>query len=196
MPAPIFSQLRLNEIRQKSSHNTYDCDESFFDQALYWRIHSLEIDIWRKNSKGDYPPDNGWWVYHANCDSGNPCPMFSTLLKVLGGIHNQFQNHEVITVFLEIKDGFDSTDNHWVTDLDKYLGERFIQSCGLPPDVIFTPDDLAKNVHPAHTLRDAVVSTGWPQLGSLQDKFMFILTGGNDQMLLYENTLRAPGDPP
>jgi hypothetical protein len=196
MPSPIFSQLRLNEIRQKSSHNTYDCDESFVDQVFYRRLHSLEIDIWRKNSDGNYPPDNGWWVYHAHSDNKNPSPKFSMLLNVFGGIHNQFRNHEVITVFLELKNGFDSAGSHWVTDLDKCIGESFITHCGLLQDVIFKPADLADPDHPAFTLRESIAHNGWPTLGSLKNKFMFILTGPNNDILPYDITARLKTDPP
>ena len=59
-----YSDLRYNEVRQTSSHNSFQRSEGIYDQVVYWRIRSLEIDLhlgkpFRDALKKD------WYVYHV-----------------------------------------------------------------------------------------------------------------------------------
>ena len=40
----LYEDLRYNEVRQISSHNAFQRFEGIYDQVVYWRIRSLEID--------------------------------------------------------------------------------------------------------------------------------------------------------
>src|SRR5690349_15338941 len=42
-PTPLGP--RLDEVRAKSSHNSYERDEALFDQLVYHRVRSIELDI-------------------------------------------------------------------------------------------------------------------------------------------------------
>ena len=101
-----YSDLRYNEVRQTSSHNSFQRSEGIYDQVVYWRIRSLEIDLhlgkpFRDALKKD------WYLCHvAGIDPDTTVDRFSGFLQICRGIQQAIPRHEVITVFLDIKDPF------------------------------------------------------------------------------------------
>ena len=43
-----YDDLRYDDVRQKSIHNTFQRIEGIYDQIVYWRVRSLEADIHRQ----------------------------------------------------------------------------------------------------------------------------------------------------
>ena len=57
-----YEDLRYNEVRQTSSHNAFQRLEGIYDQVVYWRIRSLEIDLHRgKPFRSALKKD--WYIY-------------------------------------------------------------------------------------------------------------------------------------
>jgi hypothetical protein len=81
-PAAV-AQPAYNEVRQKSSHNSYQRAEALLDQLVYHRVRSLERDI--HNGKSGWSMVTGnWFVYHTDStDNATTCHRLSDCLDEL-----------------------------------------------------------------------------------------------------------------
>ncbi len=166
-----MSLTQYNQVRQKGSHNSYQRSEGYPDQALYWRIRSLEIDIHNSNNMLGWPALNSdWYVYHAALDSDSSVNTLSDALDVLKAFHQAVPEHEVITVWLDLKDSFQQSTNQTPESLDVLLASKLGRSN------IWGPPDL---IGDAANLQAAVDTYSWPTLESLRGKFIFACTTGN-----------------
>ena len=156
-------QVRYNQIRQKSSRTAYHLDEGIYDQLLYWRIRSLEFTLQKR--KPLKPGLSGNWYIFKKENPSTSVNKLTDVLTVLRGFSEAVPRHEVTTVFLDLRDDFDSdrTPDQLDLLLRAELGER-----------LFTPADLS----PQSSDLQAAVATGWPLLEELRGKFVFVLTGG------------------
>lgn len=171
--------LRYNEVQQKSVHNTFQRSESIADQFLYWRVRSMEIDVhhadvFGNSTKGD------WAVHHDWYDPISTVAKLSQFLRMVRGLNRLVPKHEVLTLFIDIKDPFPkfaSARHGWRAFdalLDKELGSR-----------LFRPANLLKRSRGATRLRDALDVRGWPTLTSLRGKMIVVLTGSPTQLANY-----------
>jgi hypothetical protein len=167
------SALPYDQVVQKSSHNSYGRHEPLFDQLVYHRIRSLELDVHR--TKGNAGPIAGdWFVYHQDVLFGrrSSCTRLSDCLRQIAAFHAAVPDHEVVTVFVDLKDSFQS--GHAPDDLDDALAR------GLGRDVLVTPRDLLARCPDARTVRDAVAGAcAFPSLGELRGKIVVAVTGGS-----------------
>ena len=162
-----YSEIRYNQVRQKSSHNSFQREEGIYDQMLYWRLRSLEFDL--HNDKGMSQNLTGnWYIYHtAVVDDGTTVDKLSDLMTILQGFDRAVPDHEITTVFLDLKDSFD--DTHTPEQLDNLL----INALGT--NKILRPHDVATS----NNLQAGIAGSGWPRLESQRGKFVFVLTGGS-----------------
>lgn len=167
-----MTDIFYNQVRQKGSHNSYQRDEGYLDQALYWRIRSLEIDIHNSNHIAGWPMLHGdWYVYHiAVLDQTTSVNTLSDALDVLNAFHRAIPNHEVITLWLDLKDDLTTDGAHTPKDLDALLVAK------LGREQIWGPPDL---IGESSNLQQAIVNYGWPTLKTLQGKFIFACTTGD-----------------
>ena len=166
------SDIRYNQVRQKSSHNSYQCKEGYPDQALYWRIRSMEIDIHNSNNSAGWPQlDGDWYVYHISVvDQGTSVNTLENALDVLCSFHKAVPGHEVVTIWLDLKDDFISSRNQTPESLDNLIASK------LERENIWGPPDL---IGSKSNLQAAVAAYNWPTLQRLQGKFIFCCTTGD-----------------
>ena len=174
-----YADLRYNDVRQKSVHNAFQRSEGIYDQVLYWRVRSLEVDIHSSGHPFAACPDDDWLVFHGWTDPLSNVLTLDEFLQICAGVQHTIPDHEVITLFVDIKDGFPastSSDRSWARFdalLDRHLGAA-----------LYRPADLLGRAGAA-TLRDAVQGTGWPTLSELRGKFLVVLTGSETQLAHY-----------
>jgi len=173
-----------NHLQQIASHNSYERPESIFDQLVAGRIRSLELDL-HPGIFEKKPLPREWSVYHQGSREvrASHCTYLSQCLDQLLAFHLTTPHHEVVTVFLEPKEGFEAGTGHSPDDLDWILRGR------LGPSLL-TPAEILKRCPHAFTLREAVAlpNCGWPSSRDLQGKFIFVLmTAGPDE----EKAVRA-----
>ena len=179
-----YEDLRYNEVRQTSSHNAFQRSEGIYDQVLYWRIRSLEIDLHR-GKPGRKALKRDWYVYHlAFIDPDTTVDRFSGFLQICRGIQRAIPQHEVITVFLDIKDRFHTTAS---ASKSAVVFDRLLVEA-LGEDHIYRPQDLLGREPGAASLQAAVAAQGWPTLEELRGKFLFVLTGGADELATYASS--------
>ena len=178
-----YADLRYNEVRQTSSHNTFQRSEGIYDQVVYWRIRSLEIDLHRGKPFRDALKKD-WYIYHvAGIDPDTTVDRFSGFLQICSGIQRAIPGHEVITVFLDVKDPFHKRAS--AAQSAAVLDGLLINALG--EDHIYRPRDLLAREPGAASLQEAVAAQGWPRLEELRGKFLFVLTGGENNLTTYAN---------
>lgn len=167
-----LAEPAYNEVRQKSSHNSYQRYEALLDQLVYHRVRSVELDI--HNAKGtSWPAVTGnWYVYHSSTEPATSCHRLSDCLNELRAFHLENPSHEVVTVWVDLKDPFET--GRMPADLDTRITTH------LPSTWLFTPADLMARCTGATSLQAAVTGAcGWPQTSELRGKFIFAFTGGD-----------------
>lgn len=164
-----FAKIRYNEVQQKSSHNSFSHHEAILDQLVFHRIRSIEFDLHRgKIGRSDVTKD--WYVYHTPIiDTGTNCDKFSHCLKELQTFDAQVPNHEIVTVWFDMKDGYASGQNP--ADFDRLI-RQYISA-----DDILKPSDLFAACPGAANLKATVSGAcKWPTLNNLKGKWMFVVT--------------------
>ncbi len=162
------------EVQQKSTHNSYLRKESLQDQLVFHRIRSLELDIHTNSA-----PDADWRVLHDAfpTDDYTTCNLLTDCLDELAAFHETYPDHEVVTVFVDLKDDWE--DGHRPADFDSLLTDpRFGGG-----DLVVSPADFMAACPQATTLVEAVTLEvdgeqvcDWPSLDALRGRFLFVLT--------------------
>ena len=168
--ASLKDALRYNYVQQKSAHNAYDKDLSLTAQ-LNLGLRSLELDIHVEKGRAA-PLPGDWYVFHIDAPllRDTSCESLSVCLQELAAFHEAHPAHEVITLWVDLKDGF--TAEHSPQALDEVLQQS------LPPESILTPADLFASCPEAVHLRDAAQGRClWPTLNQLTGKFIIAATG-------------------
>lgn len=163
---------RYDEVRQKSSHNSYQRDEAIVDQLAYHRVRSLEFDLHvGKTLESTVPGD--WFVYHTDItDDATSCRLLSDCLGELRVLAQAVPEHEVVTLWLDLKD--DWGDAHGPADLDALLEAEL-------GAVVWGPQELLAGCPGTSDLATAATdpACGWPALTDLRGRVIVALTGGD-----------------
>lgn len=170
--APEAANVPYDQAIQKSAHNAFERDEPLLDQLMYDRVRSLELDI-HATKTGYSAPAGDWFVYHEDFPAlrYTSCEMLSDCLALVNAFHRAVPQHEVITLWLDLKNGFGG--DHDVADLDAAIVAM------LGRENLVTPADLRARCPSAGTLRDSVTGAcHFPTLADLRGKFIVALTGG------------------
>ncbi len=166
-------------VRQKSSHNSFQRSEALIDQLAYHRVRSLELDL-HVGKTGSAAVPGDWFVYHTDIiDDDTSCRMLSSCLDDVGALIPAVPEHEVVTLWLDLKD--DWGEDHAPTDLDAMLAARF-------GDALWGPAELLAECPGATDLSGAATdpACGWPELSAMRGRIVVMLTGG---------TIDDPGSP-
>jgi len=163
--------LRYAEVRQKSSHNSFQRHESLLDQMVFHRVRSLELDI--HHSAAFSPTIAGdWYVYHIDViDDASKYRRLSQCLGQIAALARAVPGHEVVTLWIDLKDGFIA--GHQPAELDALLQAAFGER-------LLTPAELLAGCPGAASLQAAVRDRGcaWPELAALRGRVIVALTGG------------------
>lgn len=172
--------VRYNEIRQKSVHNSFQRSEGIADQFLYWRIRSMEIDVHHKDPLRNEIRGGDWSVHHDWYDPLSAVSRLSQFLDIMRGLNRLNPDHEVCTLFIDIKDPFPANPRgrHGAVAFDALLKKHL-------GSTLYTPRRLANRARGAKTLRESIERRGWPTLGELRGKFIVVLTGSPTQLEHY-----------
>jgi hypothetical protein len=164
-----YSDTKYHQIRQKSAHNSFQRNESYNSQLNFHRNRSSELDIHDDGPVGD------WKVYHTWLDNGTMTDLLSDALAEYRAFHDANPNHQVITIWIDVKDSFD-TGNHSVSKFETLLTKW------IPSSNIYSPSDLKGSYS---DLKTAAEDAAWSSLPDLEGKFIFVLT---DEVTSYTNS--------
>jgi hypothetical protein len=163
-----------NRIKQASSHNSFQTVDDHgrpnptVHEQLTAGIRSIEYDIHADDTPGH------WRVYHDDDLTQTHCQWLYGCLNTLSDWRSQNRNRNVVTVWLDVMDPFVVT--HTPSHLDALI------TSVIDPAWIYKPRDLMSRPwqdFPPQNLQDAAHRSGWPAVGELRGKFIFVLTGGH-----------------
>lgn len=163
-----FAQdIPYNKAQFKASHNSYAKKISIWEQITTHKFNAIELDLHTKKFlKG--APAGDWYVYHHLFDRGSSVRLLSDALDILVKYQNEFPDHDVLTVFMDMSR---FNKKHSVAMLNKLLEEKLGKA-------IYKPSVLIKNCKEAKYLAESVEKCGWPTLNQLKGKIIFVLTKG------------------
>ncbi len=171
---PLDSELRLNHLQVKGSHNSYHVETPgntvpdwhythapLATQLDTQSVRALELDLaWQGGDEQRFE------VYHVVlADEMSTCRLFTDCLRGIKEWSDRFPGHQPIFVQMEAKMNFRAAE----ADLYFSTLEREITSVW-PRERIMTPDD-AKG--------------GWPTLGALRGKIFFAFDETGEVRRLY-----------
>ena len=182
-------ELRINHLQVKGTHNSYHRRPAFslfsehnYEQAPLdvqlgeYGVRALELDI--------HPSSRGYEVYHLPViDSRSTCALLVDCLAVLKNWSDSNPGHHPLFVWIEPKDELGGG----VFDMDALDAE--ILSVW-PEGRLVTPA-LVKGDHAS--VREAIVERGWPTLGQVRGRAMFMLLDRGRQRDAYLRGERGPG---
>lgn len=181
-PAPAPETLPYNRVQLKASHNSYERDEDVAGQ-LDFNSHdtyqggcrALEFDCRQDKKRIGAFQDWRWSVQHDG-DYSEDHDQLRTWLNRVRDWGNENQNHDVITVHIELKDSF-GEHQIFADKLDAMLLEHL---AGGDREKLFTPGDMMKRGS-GDSLVAVAAKAGWPTLKELQGKFIVVITGGDSE---------------
>lgn len=182
-------RLRLNHLQVKGTHNSYhrrprfalvrehDYEQASLDVQLgEYGVRAVELDI--------HPSSRGYEVYHLPViDSRSTCALLIDCLGVLKRWSDSNPGHHPLFVWIEPKDELGGGD----FDMDALDAE--ILSVW-PRERLVTPA-LVKGGR--ESVREAIVEDGWPTLGELRGRAMFMLLDRGRQRDAYLRGSKGPG---
>ncbi len=167
---PTINCAKLNNVYRLAGHNTYQTSvaSSLYFSMFYTRV--LELDAWSTNSSTTW----NWGVAHTSSSNNNNCregnQPFGICIDEIKRWHNDYPNHDVIILFIDLKSDWNYSKGQTPADLDFRL-----LSLVPNPDMIYKPRDLIGNNF--GNMRAAAQLNNWPSMGDLTGKFIFVLTG-------------------
>lgn len=171
-PAVDGDEVRFDRRRHPTVHNAYEQREGLREQLDRRGVRSLELDL-HAGKTGRRAPRGEWLVYHRDFPGldGTSCRTLSECLAHVEAFHRATPMHEVITLFLDMKDGFGDAA-HRPDALDDRL------RASLDAAALWGPTQALARCPGAATLRDAVTGAcGWPTMGELRGRVVVVLTG-------------------
>lgn len=184
---PLDDVLRLNHLQTKSTHNSYHI-ETEDNTVGEWRYTHAPLDV-QLGTQGvrhvelDLRYDlnlEAFEVYHLPVlDEQTTCRKLTDCLRVLKNWSDAHRAHHPIVVQFEIKDAVPA-DEAGAESYFAALHEEILRVW--PDDRILVPDEVQGD---APTLREAVLSKGWPTLGEVRGHVMFTLDDSGDARKAY-----------
>ena len=182
---PLDDVLRVTHGQVLGTHNSYHIapDPALVEEWEYTHepldvqagelgVRQFELDAW-------YNEDTeGVDVYHVPIvDDGTSCETLVGCLEVLRAWSEDNPAHFPLIVLIEPKDEVAALA---MTDRPDELDEAVL--AGWPREAMWTPDDQ-QGEHA--TLRESVLTDGWPLLGELRGKAIFVLLDSGDGLEAY-----------
>lgn len=181
LPSPadhrLDDSLRLDQLQAKSTHNSYHVEPEGnvlddwryshvpLDQQLDTQgVRHFELDVRFSEALGVFE------VYHLPIvDEQTTCRLLSDCLAAIKGWSDQHCSHHPVVVQLELKDGQPA-------DVEAYFATLHEELLAVwPPERIITP----ASVQGSHgSLAGALQDEGWPTLGEVRGKILFMLDDG------------------
>lgn len=194
---PRDHELRVNHVQSIGTHNSYHLRSPLYPkgpphdfdyehaplgvQLGEQGVRKFELDVYWDAELGVFR------VHHENFfDQNSSCPFLADCLEILRSWSVSHPGHGPIVVFVEPKGIYSPTSlsdepicdppDHEVCHYDELDAE--IRAALAPPggpDLLMTPDEVRGA---RATLREAILTDGWPVLAQARGRFLFVLLGG------------------
>lgn len=184
---PLDGVLRMNHVQAKGTHNSYHVDPGInfepwsytqlpLDEQLEQQgVRQFELDMYYFDTDAEPRIE----IHHVPPDSKSTCHLLPDCLKKIGRWSADHPAHHPIVILLEPKDDFDpARAEAFMAKIEADILSAF------PRERLITPD-LVKGDAPS--LREAILTKGWPTLGQVRGRVMFALLdwGGHRDALTH-----------
>ena len=190
---PLDEILRINHIQSKGTHNAYHVRPPAAVSIVDWDythapldvqleeqgVRHFELDVhYAEIGDGSFP------VFHLpTVDPLSTCPNLRECLRLTKEWSDANPRHHILTFAIEPKDDGDAT--HPITGHYDELDAAILD--GWPRERVLTPADV-KGAH--SSLREAVLTDGWPTLGATRGMALFMFNDSDEHRAAY-----IAGDP-
>jgi hypothetical protein len=176
---PLDPLLTLQHAQFKGTHNSYHVEPPLpFDASHEYTHAPLDIQLEQQGVRAfELDVHKGlsdFEIYHiAVIDSVSTCPTAQACLGTIKSWSDAHPDHLPIVVWFEIKDStgglpIDAGDLDELDDVVRGV---------LPPDKLFTPDDLQGAYA---SPREALDTEGWPLLSAMRGQIILIVLNVDD----------------
>jgi hypothetical protein len=181
---PLDDELRLHHVQVKGTHNSYhqrpettihpthEYSHAPLDVQLETQnVRTFELDLHRF--------DDSFEVFHlALVDDVSSCALFADCLSVIQTWSASKPDHLPIFVWMEMKSGMDGAP------LESLLMIEDEIKAVIPDEQLLTPE-LVRGEY--SSVREALDTVGWPTLGEVRGKVMFIILNNGEHTGPYTN---------
>jgi len=171
----LDDQLAFQHLQAKGSHNSYHIETTggmvpeweythapIETQLATQGVRQLELDLHYNSHQGSLE------VLHVpTLDPGTTCESLLACVEDIAAFSEANPAHHPLLILLEFKSKFEEEEaSHWLSRADSVLETL------LGPEKLVLPDEV-QGAHP--DLKTAIESDGWPTLGALRGKSLFVL---------------------
>ncbi len=181
---PLDDELRLHHVQVRGTHNSYHVEPETVIHPSHAYSHApldvqletqgvrtFELDLHRMGDTFD--------VFHlALVDEVSSCQTFSECLSVIQVWSASKPDHLPIMVWLEMKSGMNDEP------LESLLLIEDEIKAVLPTNQLLTPELVRGDYS---SVREALDTEGWPTLGQVRGRVMFIILNNGDHTGPYTN---------
>ncbi|MBI3205500.1 MAG: hypothetical protein HYZ29_28430 [Myxococcales bacterium] len=169
---PRDAEIRINQLQAKGSHNSYHVEtEGMTVTALKYTHAPLGVQLAEQgvrkvelDTRFDLETGEHYVVHIPLIDEQSNCRRLVDCLKALSAWSKKNPAHHPLFVQIEPKDGLPKDPEERFAALHDEILSQWDRSR------ILTPDDVRGA---AATLREALVTGGWPTLGQARGKVLF-----------------------
>jgi len=183
---PLDDTLTFADLQAIGTHNSYHVETEgvttpewaythlpLDEQLGLQGVRQFELDLY-------YDEDEGYLAHHIPIlDQTSNCPTFVECLEDMKRWSDANPAHHPLMTLIELKDPFPEDPEEAV----ERLAALEAALCSVwPPSRLITADDVRRD---APDLKSAVEGVGWPTLGELRGRAMFVLHAGSSWRELY-----------
>lgn len=175
--------LRLNQLQAKATHNSYHVAKpntvaplDYTHQPLGVQVSAQGVRAFELDTRF-IPETDDFEVFHiVSVDDLSTCRKFVACLAALRDWSKKNPAHHTLVVQIEPKEPPPA-------DAEPYFGKLEAEILSVwPRESIVTPDDVQGAVA---TLREAIVTNGWPTLGATRGKILFYVDNASEWRTAY-----------
>jgi len=183
---PLDDALTLSHLQALGTHNSYhletgetpvpawDYSHVPLDQQLSQQgVRQFELDIYRNPDTDELEVFHVWFI-----DQSSTCPLLADCLSVMKSWSDRNPAHHPFLTLLEVKDPYQ--DEAQASEYLSALEEEILAVW--PRERLVTPDQVRGD---AANLRDAIADGGWPPLGEMRGRAIFVLHEGGGYRSVY-----------
>lgn len=183
---PLDDSLTLSHLQALGTHNSYhletgetpvpawDYSHLPLDEQLGLQgVRQFELDINRNPDTDEFEVFHVWFI-----DQSSSCPLLADCLSAMKTWSDRNPAHHPFLTLLEVKDPYQ--DEARAAEYLAALEDEILAVW--PRERLVTPDDLQRG---AASLRDAIADLGWPTLGEMRGKAIFVLHEGGGYRSVY-----------
>ena len=188
---PLDDELRLHHVQVRGTHNSYHVEpESVVHPSHAYSHAPLDIQLETQNVRTFeldlHRFDDTFEVFHLSLvDEVSTCQMFTDCLSVVQNWSASKPDHLPVMIWIEMKSGMREEPLESLLLIEEEIKSVF------PEEQLLTPE-LVRGEYAS--VREALDTEGWPTLGEVRGRVMFIILNNGEHTGPYTNDFTSLDD--